>query len=396
MPGPARESRVDTSQRTLLLLHDGELADVRAVAESLGARVVESAPAEAPPDWDVLVASARHARDTYLRSTRLRAVRVAVLESNSRTLRNLVRRAGMDLIVRRPVHPAALRLLLLHALYRGPERRSRRVAVGAPVRFRTGLRRRDGVLADLSMRGCMILSPRSMRVGQGIVVWVPDATNEARSFAVRGAVVRILAGPGVERGFGVDFGVVSKHLVPALKASVAAYLEGPAAHAGSEAGKPRPTLAEPPVAHEPDAVEEAPVEPEPPDERRERERRTYAGRRVVALGEEAARVLIGRDLSTGGMRVDPTPHLAIGQHLQIAIHAGPGQTPLVVQAEVVRDDGARGFGLRFVGLDDAAERYLAKMVDSLPGPEEAEDAAVAEDSAGGDVVISEIVEPPAR
>lgn len=393
MPGPAWEPRVDTSQRTLLLLHDGELADVRAVAESLGARVVECAPAEAPPDWDVLVASARHARDTYLRSTRLRAVRVAVLESSSRTLRNLVRRAGMDLIVRRPVHPTALRLLLLHALYRGPERRSRRVAVGAPVRFRTGLRRRDGVLADLSMRGCMILSPRPVRVGQGIVVWVPDAGHESKSFAVRGAVVRLLGGAqgaSGERGFGVDFGVVSKQLVAQLKASVAAYLEGPAAHGGYDAGVTQPIASAPVLAAEPMAVE-APAASEHPDERRERERRTYAGRRVVALGEEAARVLIGRDLSTGGMRVDPTPHLAIAQHLQLAIHAGPGQTPLVVQAEVVRDDGERGFGLRFVGLDEAAERYLAKMVDSLPGSEETADA----DAAGSEVVISQIVDPPA-
>lgn len=380
---------MDSSQRTLLLLHDGELADVRTVAESLGAKVVECAPADAPPDWDVLVASARHARDTYLRSTRLRAVRVAVLEGSSRTLRNLARRAGMDLIVRRPVHPTALRLLLLHALYRGPERRSRRVAVGAPVRFRCGFRRRDGVLADLSMRGCMILTPRSVRVGQGIVVWVPDASNESKSFAVRGAVVRILGGANGERGFGVDFGVVSKQLVAQLKASVAAYLEGPAAHGGFEAVTPQglpSALAPTPVA------DEGPATAEQADERRERERRTYAGRRVVALGEEAARVLIGRDLSTGGMRVDPTPHLAISQLLQIAIHAGPGQTPLVVSAEVVRDDGPGGFGLRFLGLDEAAERYLGKVVDSLPDPDATGNPVASEDAA---VVISQIVDPPA-
>lgn len=379
----------DTSQPTLLLLHDGELADVRAVAESLGAKVVECAPADAPPDWDVLVASARHARDTYLRSTRLRAVRVAVLEGSSRTLRNLARRAGMDLIVRRPVHPTALRLLLLHALYRGPERRSRRVAVGAPVRFRSGLRRRDGVLADLSMRGCMILTSRPIRVGQGLVVWVPDASNEAKSFAVRGAVVRILSGANGERGFGVDFGVVAKQLVAPLKASVAAYLEGPAAHAGFDAGTTQPL----PTALAPAATElAAPATAEPADERRERERRTYAGRRVVALGEEAARVLIGRDLSTGGMRVDPTPHLGIGQQLQIAIHAGAGQTPLVVAAEVVRDDGPGGFGLRFIGLDEAAERYLGKMVDSLPDPDAKGPSTASED---GEVVISQIVDPSA-
>lgn len=387
---------MDTSHRTLLLLHDGELADVRCVAESLGARVVECAPADAPPDWDVLVATARHARDTYLRSTRLRAVRVAVLESRSRTLRNLVRRAGMDLIVRRPVHPTALRLLLLHALYRGPERRSRRVAVGAPVRFRVGLRRRDGVLADLSMRGCMILSRRPMRIGQAIVVWVPDATSESKSFAVRGAVVRILPSSSGERGFGVDFGVVSKQLVAHLKASVAAYLEGPAAHAGLDAGTTQP-LVSGAVLAQAAIASGSPVAAEHPDERRERERRTYAGRRVVALGEEAARVLIGRDLSTGGMRVDPEPHLAVGQKLQIAIHAGPGQTPLVVQAEVMRDDAEHGFGLRFLALDEAAERYLAKMVDSLPDADATQGAGASGDGEDrdGEVVISQIIESPA-
>ena len=114
----------------------------------------------------------------------------------------------------------ALRLLLVHSLYRGPERRSRRVAVGAPVRFRAGLRKREAVLADLSLRGCLLLSRHGVRVGQGIVVWIPDPATDGRSFTVRGKIVRALAGD--EPGFGVDFGKVAKDIVPQLKAAVAA------------------------------------------------------------------------------------------------------------------------------------------------------------------------------
>jgi hypothetical protein len=120
------------------------------------------------------------------------------------------------------------------------------------------------------------------------------------------------------------------------------------------------------------------------DERRLALRREYAGRRVVALGEEAARVLIGRDLSVGGMRVERAPNLAVGQRFRIAIHVAPGQTPLVVQAEIIRDDGMRGFAIRFHDVDETSARYLGKMVDSLPV------------LAGGEgVVVTEIVQSDA-
>jgi hypothetical protein len=402
----------DAADRVVLLLHDGELADVRAMAEAIGAQVVERRGGEAAPEWDVLVVSSRYARDDLLRGGREKSVRIAVLDRHARSLRSLVRRAGVDLVVRRPVHPTALRLLLLHALYRGPERRSRRVAVGAGVRFRIGLlRRRAGVLADLSMRGCQILSPQPVRVGQNIVVWIPDAANEGRSFAVRGVVVRTLETPSGERGFGVDFGKVGKSVAPLLKASVTAHVEGPTVCApGLDVTQP---LLGPPAAAAPADAESSNDPGEttangyrvggsgrrervraPIDfvggiggatgdgaDRRGAARHSYVGRRVVALDEEAARVLIGRDLSVGGMRVDHAPNLAVGQRLQIAIHVAAGQTPLVVQAEIVRDDGSRGFAMRFVDLDDAASRYLGKMVDSLP----------VVGSAGRGVVVTEIV-----
>ncbi len=415
---------LDASNRTLLMIHDGELADVKALATSIGVQVIEGVEAGVAPEWDVLVTTARYAKSEHLAGGRAKAVRIAVLDRNSRTLCTLLRRSGVDLVVRRPVHPAALRLLLVHALYRGPERRTRRVAVGAPVRFRLGLFKRDGTLADLSMRGCLLLSRHQVRVGQRVVVWVPDPATDGRSFALRGSVVRTMTTDGGERGFGVDFGKVAKEFVPHLKAAVAAHLDGPAA-GSKELVSPAIARAQaaPPEVPTPDAgatqpvtykvtgsvrreVARAPAEidegfapdsacdvadtatPQDADERRGAERHALAGRRVVALGEQATRVLIGRDLSVGGMRVDRAPNLHAGQVLQLAIHVTAGETPLVVHAEILRDDGERGFALRFRDLSTPAERYLAKMVGSLPVLEAA-------DEPGRGLVVSEIIDPPA-
>jgi hypothetical protein len=359
--------------------------------------VVECRPQEAPAAWDVLVATGRHAHGEHLRSGAPQAVRIAVLDRNTRSLRQLVRRSGFDLVVRRPVHPTVLRLLLLHALYRGPERRSRRVPIGVPIRFRAGLFRREGVLADLSLRGCQILSKHAPRVGHGVVVWIPESSAAAKPFAMRGSVVRAIAGGRGERGFGVDFGRVSKEEAAHLRAAMQHYLEGPATSAQAPALDPGAT--HPIVAAEADPEEHAatshdstgdvdtgPADPAPqhdtdPSDRRVAERHHYGGRRVVALGEEAARVLIGRDLSVGGMRVDRVAGFTVGQRFRVALHVAPGQTPLVLQAEFLRDDGERGFAIRFADVDEAAARYLTKMVDSLP----------VVGAGGGGVVMSEIV-----
>jgi len=416
------EVNPDASMRTLLLLHDGELADVKSLAETIGAQVVESVAPGERLEWDVLVTTPRYAKSEHVASARTKAVRIAVLDRNSRALRTLLRRSGVDLVVRRPVHPAALRLVLVHALYRGPERRTRRVAVGAPVRFRLGLLKRDGMLADLSMRGCLLLSRHGVRVGQSVVIWVPDPATDGRSFALRGQVVRTTTTERGERGFGVDFGKVAKALVPQLKAAVTAHLDGPAAGsrelvspaiAMAQAAPPEATTQDAgstqPLTYSagrstrrevvranadfqqclvPDARREAAsvTEPIDTDERRRAARFEYAGRRVVALGEQAARVLIGRDLSVGGMRVDRAPNLEPGQLLQLAIHVTAGETPLVVRAEIVRDDGERGFALRFRNLSAPAERYLAKMVGSLPVLEEGS-------GGGSGLVVSEIIDP---
>jgi hypothetical protein len=95
-------------------------------------------------------------------------------------------------------------------------------------------------------------------------------------------------------------------------------------------------------------------------------------REVIAMGREATRVLVGRDLSQGGMRVEPHPKLAVGDCARLAIYADPADDPFVVEARVVRDDGERGLALQFESMDRHAERQLGELVGGLPGIESLE------------------------
>lgn len=391
---------IDPSSRNVLLLHDGELADVRALVEAIGAHVVEAREAPEALDADLVLATPRHLREVH-RAGGERTVRIAVLDHDARTLRALCRRAGVDLVVRRPVHPVAVRKLVLHALYRGPDRRARRVAVGVPVRFRTLVYSRPALLADLSTRGCQLVGCKPLAPGRRLSVLLPDPLAAGRSFTVRGRVVRTVRDG--EAGFAVEFRGVPEKTRERLRLAVAAHADGPAACGSREVAAawrrfaPPPTPVGPPEEALASSADAPPLETpsmeaagaEPADERRRSPRRAYEGRRIVALDEEAARVLVGHDLSPGGMRIAPNPALGVGQSLRIALYGSPGETPLVLSAEVARDDGERGLLLRFASVSDGARRYLDKLLDGLPVLE-------AGSSPAPGLVVSEILDADER
>ena len=111
-------------------------------------------------------------------------------------------------------------------------------------------------------------------------------------------------------------------------------------------------------------------------------------RRVIATDEQATRVLVGRDISLGGMRIDPTPTLALEDTLQIAVHVPGQETPLVLNVRVARDDGPDGLLLHFDDLSITASTYLKEVLANLP------DLAAGDgDSSSGEAprVVSEIV-----
>jgi hypothetical protein len=376
---------------SVLLLHDGELADLAAVIEPLGGIDRRGNPTESDRTraWDVVIASVDRMLELHEHLPETSAVRIAVLDGDSKTLRKMLYRIDTDLLVRQPVDHAALRLLILHALYRGPERRrTTRVSMGATVCFRIGLRRRTAILAELSTRGCRLMAEQGRhRAGPDrsvAVVLPPEVTNDGCSLSLRGQVMRVSSADAGTDVIAVLFELLRETARKRLESIVLTHSHGPAVLDHAVA------LAHHSVANIPEDDE-----PQPPDldepaddtssERRIHQRHTLS-RRIVALGDEAARVLIGRDLSVGGMRIDPTPGLSVGDQLDIAVHIRPDGQPLVVVAEITRDDGPEGMALRFVDLSPAARAYLEEMVFALPA---IVDSNSSEEDAG--LVVSEVV-----
>jgi hypothetical protein len=160
------------SSPKVLLLHDSELHEARDLLNDLGVSFVERigcpTGVDKKADWDVVIASEKRVRWFDPKKSSLKTLRIAIIDNDSRTLRSLLRCLGVNFVVARPVHASALRLLVLHALYRGSERRKQtRVSVGAPIQIRAGLRKRDALLADLSLQGAQLICRSPIKEGGG-------------------------------------------------------------------------------------------------------------------------------------------------------------------------------------------------------------------------------------
>ena len=100
----------------VLVLDDGELDDIQSLLEDLhvsfgrvrGGAIVEGTP---PPN-DLLISTPRRIEAVGTREVEGSGpLRVVVVSEDSNALRAQLRRVGFDFLVRRPVHPEALRLL---------------------------------------------------------------------------------------------------------------------------------------------------------------------------------------------------------------------------------------------------------------------------------------------
>jgi hypothetical protein len=91
------------------------------------------------------------------------------------------------------------------------------------------------------------------------------------------------------------------------------------------------------------------------------------GRRVIAEAAAAMhRMLLGRDVGIGGMRVDAHPDLEVGSRLRLALFDAAREEPLVVDALVARDDGENGIALHFLDVTPNLAARLEALVAGLP------------------------------
>jgi hypothetical protein len=104
-----------------------------------------------------------------------------------------------------------------------------------------------------------------------------------------------------------------------------------------------------------------------PSDRRKHGRSTF-GQQVARLDDEAHSVLLGRDLSLGGMRIEYHPQVQVGDLLELALYVSPREEPIVVKARVAHDAGT-GLGLAFEGIAPDVGVRLEKLVARLPSVE---------------------------
>jgi hypothetical protein len=314
--------------------------------------------------------------------------------------------------VRRPVHPEALRLLLLRCLYAGEERRGEeRVPMGIEVSFRTGLLPRRATMVDLSSRGCRLLSSYALEPGRRVCVQVPDRARDP--LLVRGQVLRISLDENLGPGGPYSAAVAFDELPEADRQRLGSVLAQRAVGSATLVGEAGDALLLPPEARAEDlrrvelavdvrvapapelaravsiAVEdESDFDDDASGPERRRSPRGVYSRRVPAFGERAMRVLVARDLSVGGMRVEHLTGLGVGDRLHLAIYGAAAGDPTLVWATVARDDGGEGIALVFDDVaSDAAERIEKVLVD-LPAIESLHD----DEARAMGTVMTEILE----
>jgi len=353
----------------ILIVDDGELDDVRDILADLGVDFAllrgGAIPEKLAPPERLFVATPRRAllAEHWKLPTRDDAgpLRVGIVAEDSNTLRAMLRRLGFQLLIRRPVNPYALRLLLLRAIYAGEERRHEdRVPIGAPVAYRSGFRKRTGTIAELSRRGGRLLTDSPPSAGSRITLQlvVPDTD---RSLSLRARVVRASDEPVVGEQHAVAFAFEERDRSGDVDRLLRHYRSGPAQLEAEIEAELR----------EPEVEPRLPFAGPASDAERRKHERVVFRREVIGLSEEAATVLMGRDLSIGGMRVEGRPNLEVGKRLKLAVFGAPREEPILVRALVTRaEDG--GYGLQFVDVGAESASRLELLVAHLPSVESLE------------------------
>lgn len=349
----------------ILVIDDGELDSACAILEQLGADFerLPGSGARAPVRQPGTLLLSSEARARSLRMQRAvggadpRATWIAFVTEGSEAQTPALSAAGFDFLVREPVHPAALRVLLQRALFRGPDaRHAPRVAFGQPVTFKTGAWRESAILIDLSPRGCRLLAPRPPKERSEIAVQLPATLAGGPSLELLGHVVRVTSaelecGRIGETNVGVRFAPLDPSTRERLDAVLAERVLGPALLSA-------------------DAV---PVESEPRPARRKK-RASYA-KKLTAMEGGNAYMVMCRDISQQGMRIEPVEGLEVGSRLELAIALSARDEPFLVAASVIRDDGDRGLALHFDWIEPDAQERLQALLAKLPAIEALQDDA---------------------
>ena len=384
----------------ILLLDDGELDDVAAILENLGLEHTRlrggEILSEVPPPLDLVVATPRRSSSVLAATPggarQGRPVRVIVTEEDSNSMRQMLRRAGYQLLVRRPTHPEIWRLLIQRAIYQGDERRDdKRLPVGSDVQIDGSREACPVLLLDISARGCRIAFSQPLAQGSVVTVSIPSYSSDSEFLELSGEVLRSDPSPDEAGSFNSALSFLS--LAEGTRKRLSTLLDALANRPDSLATTGNAITELPPESDEDarsdgaDAAVAAHLEVKIKPERRRQPRGAYTQSVLAESGGDHNGILMGRDLSAGGMRVERLPNLEEGDRFTLAIYGPARAEPMRIQAIVCRDDGEEGLALRFENVTDETSRELEKLVAALPDVESLDRS----ESESMGTVLSEIV-----
>jgi c-di-GMP-binding flagellar brake protein YcgR len=412
----------------ILLVDDGELSEVAAMLERLHIDHVRLRGGQVEDDLDppshLLIATPRRASAIKAGSSQGapegRPLRIISVDEDSNAMRQMLRRMGFHLLVRRGAHAEVWRLLVERALFQGDERREDpRVPVGAAISFtavkepRSEPERDSALLVDISNRGCRLSTHELLAPGSRLSMAMRLDDQGGGTLQLRGRIVRCATDPSKSAHAYTAAMLFDRDLAESDRLLLARLLNDLSVGPGSltcglaEALPPceSPVIPGLTLDAETDPAFPAGVriqldartktrgEPaEVVDLNRRRGPRGNFASHVVAttsehVDEQKSRVLMGHDLSGGGMRIEPARDIHVGERFQLAIYGPAEQKPFLIEARVARDDGEAGFGLEFVDVPEEAQRGLEKLVACLPDIESLEEG----ETRGLGAVISEIL-----
>lgn len=356
-----------TRPPSVLLIGDDELDPVRDVLEGVGVEVTHRRHRTVEPelalDRDLLVTTCRVALTGPApfegTSHWYRPVWVVLHNQDFLPLRERLRRLGVDYLVHSSANSEVLRLLLLRVLFCGTERRgSPRVPVGAWVRCEVEGRSWSSTLLEIGSGGCRIFAPEQMETGAPLTLELPPALGGGSAVRLTGEVIRVEPD---RRRFWMDRNAIAIRFDQRSRLEMEALA---ALQTGRAIGTVVTRLADQPsdVAGVDAAGDEG---RELPKSRRTAPRAALE-RHLAARFGEASCVILGRDLSVEGIRVEPRGDLQVGSGLQLAIPGAVGEEPLWIRSVVARDDGEHGLLLRFDQLEPKQRERLERIVVSLP------------------------------
>ena len=360
---------MEASPPRISIRDNGELGEVRDILDQLGMEYeVAGKGSESPLPTHLLISSGTRAIETLSqisqRGATHRFLHFVIVDRPTRTQLALLQRHGCDVVARRPIRPEVLRLLVQRALFAGQEKRtSQRVAIGCPIKLKSGLFARTVTLTELSLRACRLITKQALKPNRDVSVVLPNRLSESNPIVLSGRVVSVHREPQSKDG-GWSVAVAFTGLTKTLRRAVQGFMK---LHAIGQTGQLDLAPGTELVADS--AVTQSPsegvgAETQLESNRRGAHRSSY-GDTILARDDNAVYSLVGRDLSTGGMLVAPEPGLEVGMTLRLAIYGSAGIKPVVVSARVLRDDGDAGLAIGFDPLTPTETVRLESIVEEL-------------------------------